>query len=280
MLLGGVFAVLAVGAMLARLGGDPTAADELARRVDRAEEPVRFSLRYQRGGTQVLACVMANTRFVIDVDTPAGTMVVRRDDEVIALVDADQFLLGGALFREALPTEWLAVRRDRAPASEALVRRVLGVDLAGYLLSPELPATGRATAAAALDAARDVARIAPVAVAGQRADGYRLELDADRYAAAATEPPTSVPPTSSRPAGEAVPVIDVWVTESGAVVRVGIRPQTNSGQSGPAEDGWTVDYRPDTSQPVPRPGPGEVTDVDLVDPARLVPALVGCELGG
>lgn len=271
--------MLAVGAILARLGGDPTAADELARRIARAEEPVRFSLRYQRGGTQVLGCVMVNTRFAIDVDTAAETMVVRRDDEVVAIVDGETLLLGGVLFRDPLPTEWLAVPRDRATGSEGSVRPVLGADLAGYLLSPELPATGRATAAAALDAARHVAPIEPVVVGGQRADGYRIRLDADRYAAAATAAPTSVTP-SSTPAAEAVPVINVWVTSDGAVVRVGIRAQTNSGQPGPAEDGWTVDYRPGASQPVPRPGRGEVTDVDLVDPARLAPALVGCELGG
>lgn len=271
--------MLAVGAIFARLAGELTVADELARRITRAEAPVRFSLRYQRGGTQVLGCMMANTRFAIEVDTAAETMVVRREDEVIALVEGERLLLGRALLREPAPTAWLAVPLDRATASEAPVRRVLGVDLAGYLLSPELPATGRATVAAALDAARDVARIDPVVIAGERADGYRLQLDADRYAAAATEAPTSAPPTST-PADEAVPVIDVWVTDNGAVTRVAIRPQTRRGKPGPAEDGWIVDYSPDTSRPVPRPGPAEVTDVDLVDPDLMAPALVGCQLGG
>lgn len=282
MLLAGVLAVVAVGSMVARITADPTAADELARRLAGAEEPARFSLRYQRGGTQVLGCVLANTRFTSDVDTAAETMVVRRDDGVVALADRDRLLLGSALFRDPPPTAWVAVRRDRAGPAALALRRLLGADLAGYLLASQLPATGRATAAAALDAALAVERIDALVSGGLRADGYRLRLDADRFAAAANvaaATSASTPPTSMS-APEPVPVLDVWVAADGTVLRIGIRPQDSRGEPAPAEDGWVVDYRPLIDDAPPRPAPRDNTEIDLIDPATLVPAPVGCELGG
>ena len=277
-LLGGVLALAALGVILARPGAGPTPEGDLRRRLARAEEPARFSLDHQRGGSRVLECVLVNTRLAIDVDSRAGTMAVRREDgELIAFVDPDTLLLRSDLFRDPpFTTRWLAVPRTLSPSILPALRRALGADLAGYLLAARLPATGPATAAAALEASSAVERIDPLVQAGARADGYRLRLDPDRFAAAATIPGvTSTTSTTVTP----VPRIDVWVTPDGNVVRVSIRPQTDRGP-GPAEDGWTVDYGPPATVPPPQLPPGETTDIGEVDSSVLAAAAVGCELGG
>jgi len=274
-----VLAVLAVAvAVVVSVNADPTTADELAKRLARSVDPRLFSLRYERGGTEVLGCVLVNTRFVLDVDTDAETVVVRVDNEIVAMADEEVLLLGRALFRGELPTPWLDVPR-RDAATDPAVRRVLGADLAGYLLAAQPPATGRATAAAALDAARDVTPIDPITISGHPVDGYRVRLDADRFTAAATlttEDATEPTPTS---APVLAPVIDVWVAGDGTVARIAIRPLDEAGEPRPAEDGWTVDYSPATSSPS-WPGSIDITGVDIVDPGLLAAAPVDCALGG
>jgi len=269
-----------VAAIVARRPAEPTVANELRGRLDRAEEPARFSLDHQRGGTRVLDCMLPNTRFSIDVDTSVRTMAVRREDGgLVALVDPDTLLLGRDLFRDpTFTTPWLAVPRDASASTIAGERRVLGADLAGYLLAPEVPATGRATAVAALDAAATVERTDPLREAGERANGYRLRIVPDRFDAATLPDAASSTTTPSRAAP--APQIDLWVTAGGTVVRISVRPQTIAGEAGPAEDGWVVDYGPPPADRAPRPGSAETTPIAQVDASALAPAAVGCQLGG
>lgn len=272
-----MLAVIAVAAIVARIGGsEPTAAEELRARLDRAEQPTRFSLRYRRGGTQVLGCMLPNTRFRVDVDATAPTMVVRSDDDrILAVTDRAQVLLDRALFRDPpFTSPWLAVRRVGDSSSAATVRRVLGVDLSAYLLSPRPPATGTATVSAALDAAATVDRIESLDLDGERADGYRLRIDADRFVAAAPVP------SGTAPERGAAPLIDVWATRAGSVIRIAIRPQDARGVTRPAEDGWIADYSQASGTELSEPAADEITGIDQVDQTLLAPAVVDCELGG
>ena len=274
----GVLALVAVGVVVARPGAEPSAEGELRRRLARTEEPNRFSLDYERGGSGVVGCMLSNTRFTIDVDIPAGAMAVRRGGgATVALADSEVLLLHGDLFRNPpFTTPWLAGPRDPAASTAPALERVLGADLAAYLLAAQLPASGRSTVVAVLEAASSVERIDPLVTAGARAQGYRLRLDPERFAAATLPEAT----TSASPTVTPVPLVDVWVTNDGNVVRVSIRPQTNAGRPGPVEDGWTIAYGRTSAVAPAAPVPGETTDIAEVDASALLPAAVGCELGG
>jgi len=239
--------VVAVAAIVARRPAEPTAAEELRQRLDRAEEPARFSLDHRRGGTRVLDCMLPNTRFSIDVDTAARTMAVRREDgDLVALVDPDMLRLGRDLFRDPpFTSPWLAVPRDASASTIAGARRVLGADLAGYLLAPEVPATGRATAVAALDAAATVERTVPLREHGARADGYRLRIDPERFAAATL--PDAATPTTTSSAAVPVPLIDLWVTGGGMVVRIRVRSADERRRSRPARGRLDCRLQPTSS---------------------------------
>jgi hypothetical protein len=145
--------------------------------------------------------------------------------------------------------------------------QVLGAELGGYVLTGRLPATGRATVLAALDAASRVERVGVAEIGGASTDGFRITVDEKRFAQLAS------PSTSSEEAGEASrtrpPVIDVRLDDRDAVVRLAVQPMRSAGDDGPA--GWVVDYRAADEQltAVDEPVVTRLRDVDL---SRLRPA--------
>ena len=272
-------ALLAAGTWAAAtyLSRPKTAGDELARRLQAGAEPERFAIAYAAGGTRVKDCFLPNRRFVVFVDRPADVLVVTRsaaDPSPLVVARRHRVLLHRSLFRSgAVPDPWLAVPADIAgPAGDAL-RRALGTDLAGYVLTKYLPATGLATALAALEAADTVRRAAE---AGD--DRFTLTIDASRFeeltattapsATTAGTPPTA-PTTTSLPA----PTLDIWLDDNDSVTRIDVRVDEQEGASG-----WTTEYTASTTANPTIPA-SDIVDLADLDPAQLSsPRSTSCRL--
>lgn len=270
---------IVVGAALSALGADDGPARQLRRRIDGAGTPARFEYTYRRGGTRVLDCVLANTGYLGAVDRDVDALVIRftADAPPVAAVTADTMLLHRSLFTEPpFATPWLRLPRRLDPSATSGLRRALG-DLAGDLLAADLPASGEATALAALEIATDVDDLGPADIDGEPADHYRISINPQRYADVATTT------TSSGAAADGdgpVPVVDVWVTAQ-HVTRVAITPARPDGTPRAGEDGWVIDYRPLASAvAAPAPAAAEVTASSAIDLAALVPARRACQLPG
>lgn len=279
LLLAVVVGMVAVASLAsAGRGNDDTAAAELRRRVERAGVPTRFSFVYQRGGTRVLGCVLANTAYAADVDTDTGVLVVRsvNDGGPLAVVTANAILLHRSLF-EAPPFEarWLRLPRRPDDAVAGPVRRALG-DLASDVFAADLPASGEAITLAALDVATDVRATGASDRDGQRTAGYRIAVDPARFADAAASPTA----TTMIGDGDMAPVLEVWIGEGG-VIRVAVAPRRADGTPGAPEDGWTIEYRRRT-RPLTGATPvaADVTDVAAIKHATLAAARRDCRLPG
>jgi len=269
-----------IGAALSALRADDGPARQLRRRIDGAGTPARFEYTYRRGGTRVLDCVLANTGYLGAVDSDVDALVIRftADGPPVAAVTADTMLLHRSVFTEPpFATPWLRLPRRLDPSATSGLRRALG-DLAADLLAADLPASGEATALAALEVATDVDHLGPADIDGERADHYRISVDPQRYADVATT--TSTSSGAAADGDGPVPVVDVWVTAR-RVTRVAITPARPDGTPGAGEDGWVIDYRPLASAvAAPAPAAAEVTASSAIDLAALVPARRACQLPG
>lgn len=266
-----VGAAAAATALRDRGPDDPVA--DLRRRVASGPDTARFTFRYERGGTDVLGCLLPNRAFTVDVDGPAGVAVFRAvtDGETIAMVRPRAVFVSRRLFETPpFATEWLSLGTDASTEISGAVRRAVGADLADYLLAPGVPASGRALVRAALDIARDVTGPRPVLVDGIRADRYRITVDGARFAAAAADPGA----TTTTPRDDAVPRFDVALDRrSNRIVHVAVSPQPSGGRTATPDSGWTLEYENDAPSLAPPPRPSDVTaaagvDVDALSPAR------------
>lgn len=250
---------------------------DLARRLADAPDPARFALTYRRGGTRVLDCVLANTSFSAEVDRSRVRMLVRtegsEDQPTILVADGAVFLHRSLFTDPPFASAWLQATRPAGESAGDILRRVLGPDLAGDVARERLPASGHAIAAEALAVAASVERAGAGTIAGESAERFRLEVDPQRFADAATVP-GAAPPGQEEP----TPVFDVWVNGESRVVRVVVSAKRRDGTPAPPEEGWTVDYRPLAEPPFAIPPPSEVTDWSSVDTSRLMPAARECRL--
>lgn len=257
-----------------------TARGELAARLGDTTEPERFSFAYRAGGTRVLDCVLPNREFTVAVDQASGVAEIRprpAAPPVAILRPGREALLHRSLFRDGgVATTWLRVDHPVAPRDADQLGRVLGVDLAGYVVSGTVPPSGRATVLAALDIAREVSRLGRRAGAPAAVDGFRITVDADRL-------DDVVPRSTGRGDGraardEAIPLFDVWLDERNDIVRVEVRPSRPGDERDEPAAGWAVDYSPDAVELADR-GRLDVTDLREIDSAALRPRTPGgCEM--
>ncbi len=269
-----VVAALVVGGIVQQRSDKPaTPRQELARHLDAAPSSARFSMHYDRTGTRVLDCVALNLRYTARVDTDAQRMVVTTSglDQPSVIVESTQVLLRRSLFQHAPgQAEWLSVPRQFAAAARKTLTDVLGVDLATAVTSSRLPASGSELAAAALNIARSVRRLPPSDVDGDTVDGYRIRVsrrgyERDTLALNAEPGDTSL-----------LPVFDVWVDADNEVRRITIGSETEHDTTGPAENGWTMDFT--AARTVRRPAVGFTAPLGAADLAELRGAPQGCEL--
>lgn len=254
----------------ATLEGDGGAAGELRRRLGADGAPGPFAFEHRPGGTQVLGCVLRNRLVSGVVDTERRTAVLETEGTVVVHRRGDRVFLSPALFDPGLlQGAWLAVRLPSQDRSDAAVRAALGTVLSRYALAEGLPADGRDTALAALDAAVEVRRLDAASVEGRPVDRYRILIDAAAFSEGVDGDAANsdVPP----------PEIDVLVDEGDEVLRVVVTPTGTGEGPGVPEAGWTVDYRP--APPVDRADPLTIIDVeDLRRPILPAPGDRGCDL--
>lgn len=234
--------VAAVSAWTA--GGESGTANELARRLVSVDEPGRFSFDHRAGGTQVLDCFLPNRRIGGAVDYDAALAVLRDSAGTeIARKHPDRVLLHRNLFADhAVPTTWLELQLPMDEELRAQLATILGTELSGYLLTPGLPPSGRSTALAALDAAERIDPLPSTTIDSRRNDGFRITVDADRFADIAGADGSRAAPTTD----VAPPTIEVWIDGDDRVSRVTVLP----GRLDPADDdaaGWSIDYGSDVA---------------------------------
>jgi hypothetical protein len=277
----GVAVALIVAIVVSRSGTERTPRSELVRRLSQGAEPSRFWFSYERGGTRVLDCALANLRFTGEVDSDGGRVVLRLPDNPapVAVIDDASVLLHRSLFADPpFPADWLVFARPVDTAQQEALQRALGPDLAADVTAANVRASGRAIAEAALGVAASVERTSPATVDGRPADGYRITVDPERFATAAT---VSAPAAETRSASGAapVPVIEVWVDSSNTVVRVAVRPLLADGSPGAPENGWTVDYLPIQQVDLPLVSPSDTSGAGF-DLTLLTPAPRECRISG
>lgn len=271
--------VVAAGAWFFARPGDGSAgpAGELRARLARGEASEEFAFHHRAAGTEVLRCVLPNQELRGLVDQAAGVAVLRAasGQEVVRRTPR-QVLLHRLLFADGLiRSDWLQVELPVNPEAHVALTRVLGPELAGYALSVGLPASGAATAAAVSDAATAVETRGDARVNGRAVRRYEITLDPQRYNAKSAGP-------VERPSGGAAlppPVVDVWVTDDGEVVRVAVRAVRKEDGTAAVSTGWTIDY---DAQPRPLGNvdmtPEGISALEDVDLAGLVAAPGGCEI--
>jgi len=162
LLLAAVAGIVAVATAVAAWPGNGTGADdELARRLTATDEPSRFQFDHRAGGTRVLDCFLPHRQIIGSVDYDSGIAVLRASTgSEIARKHTDRVLLHRNLFAEdVLPTGWLELALPIDDDVRAPLAAILGTELAGYLLTQGLPASGRATALATLAAADRIDRL-------------------------------------------------------------------------------------------------------------------------
>ena len=261
-------------------GSDTSGRDALSRRLELGVDPQSYSFTYERGGTRALDCLQPNLRYMAEVDTARGQMVVRglgRSSRTIALASVDQVWVHRSLFDSPpFETPWLVLPRAPSPSVTAAVQKSLGTDLASTLLGDGLPPNGSQTVRAALDIARTVDRIEPITIGDSRADGFRLEVDPAGFADAAPLPEGGR--NAATEASELLPVLDAWVTLRGEVVRLAVRPVESDGTFRPPEEGWHLDFGASDGVNMTEPAHGDTTDASSVDTDELRPSKMACRL--
>ena len=275
-------AVATVAAVAASLvawpaGGGSSPADELARRLVSTDDPDRFTFVHRAGGTRVLDCFLPNRQIAGVVDYDAALAVLRdATGTEVARKEPERVLLHRSLFAEGtVATEWVDLELPMDRGLGARLSRILGTELAGYVLTPGLPPSGRATALAALDAANRVDAPPATTIDGRRSDGFRITVDGDRFGDIAGADDDRAAPTTD----VAPPVIDVWIGQDDRVRRVTVLPGRPESADDEAAAGWSVDYGT-IGPPLDTRRPSSVTDAADVDRGRLQgrPATGGCEV--
>ena len=233
----------------------------------------------------MLDCFLPNRDFWGDVDYQSGVLLLHSTtaDTPIAMVADRRVVLHRSLFGAgSVPTTWVQLDRPAKPTARPVVTRVLGVDLAGYVLADALPPSGRATALAALDVAGEVNRIGSRRIGAVKADGYRIGVDAEKFT---NEAPPSTTVASDEAARTPVPDFEVWLGSDNTVVRIVVQPQgIDRDPKEPETSGWAIDYLP--GEPVVFTESADVTAFDALEPAfdalepstLAAPAAAGCNL--
>lgn len=254
------------------------AKQELTRRLGLSREPDRFKFHHRAGGSTVLDCFLPNREFWGDVDYGSGVLLLRSTTAgaPIAMVADRRAMLHRSLFAAgAVPTTWVQLERPARPTARPVVTRVLGVDFAGYVLADALPPSGRATALAAVDVAGEVNRIGSQSIGAVQADGYRIGVDAEKFANEAS-PSTTL--ASNETARTPVPDFEVWLGSDNTVIRIVVQPRgIDRDPKEPGISGWVVDYVP--GEPVAPIESADVTAFDALEPSTLgASASDGCNL--
>lgn len=255
-----------LAAVLAACSAGGPQSTDLEARLDAIDEPGSFTMAYRAAGTDVLACVQPNRRFTIDVDTSALAFVVRdaAAGSIVAERRARFLRLHEDLFAVGTTeATWVEVDLDAASSDRiAALRRVLGPDLAEYLLAASPPSSGPATAAA----------LVPIASSIEVTDDdggtttFRLQLDPGGFAEGATLDPDQ--------ADAAPPLIDLTLDDRG-VRQIVVRAPGDE-----AAGGWTIDYVDPGADVPDAPAPGSAVDLDdLATDDLRAPAIVGCAVG-
>ena len=229
----GVALLLLSGLLASCARGPEGTRDALRAEVDAVAGESRFRFDYRATGTRVPDCFLPYREFAISVDlTGAGALEARHPDgSLIAVRAGDWLYVSGAALDNALGGAWIRLRPDASDERASAVRRALGADLSGYVMSSDFPAPPAETVQAVLDIATDVQRLE---------DGtFRITADAAKLAAAAPLPSDSDDPS---PGGEA-PVVDVVIAES-AITRIVVQAGTSSTDGEPSSSGWAADYGP------------------------------------
>lgn len=250
--------VLALSSCADRSG--PGSSD-LREALGKLEDQGRFTMAYRANGSQVVECFFRNRSFTLEVDRLSTTMVaLSADGRVIASRDGDLVVMHRSLFAPgSFAASWIEADLQMLDAAEDdVLRRALGDDLAGYLLAPDLPASGEMTAVAAVEVAENV----QVLNENDQGTIYRLTLDAEQFADRAAENASVEPSTSATPP----PVIDVAL-DAVRVSRINVR----SGQAEEADAaGWSIAFGPlraGAASPVTEPA----VSIDELGDAPLVP---------
>lgn len=257
--------------------GASSDAEELGRRLDASDEPSRFSFEHRAGGTRTLDCFLPNRAVAGTVDYEAGLAVLRdATGTEIARKHQDRVLLHRDLFAEGtVPALWLHLALPPSDELRAPLTATLGTELVGYVLSPGLPPSGRATALAALDAAERVDPLPATTVDDRRSDGYRIVVDADRFAETAPSPEDGAAPgTDLTP-----PTVDIWIDEGDRVNRVAVLPGRPAVADEEGAGGWSIDYEM-SAPPFDVREPTSLSDVTDVELSRLSarPSTGECEV--
>ena len=270
-----VAVAVVVLALLVR-GGDAGPSPALSRRLEQAPDPVRFGFRYEASGTRILDCVRGNRRFVGAVDRSENLLVLSdaSDADAFAVVTGSAVFLHRSLFRGgALSAPWMRIGANATPQERGRLTEMIGPDVASYVLAGGLPPSGVQTARAAMEVAREVTPLGKRAVAGTRATGFRVAVDADRFAA---ETGGSAPSGSA--AVPQAPTVDVWLDERDVVVRVDVRPGVTAESAGDeVAAGWSLDYADGASPALPE-DIADAVDLAAVDVSALAPAPVPCDV--
>lgn len=251
---------------------------ELAGRLRLSGEPDRFEFHHRAAGSTLLNCFLPNREFWGALDYRSGVLLLRSTTTgtPIAMVTDRRAVLHQSLFGAGAElTTWVQLERPAKPTARPVLTRVLGVDLAGYVLGDALPPSGRATALAALDVAREVNRIGSQSIGTVQADGYQISVNAEKFIQEAS-PSSTV--ASDEAARTPVPNFEVWLGSDNTVVRIVVQPRDVDRDPKEADtSGWAIDYLP--GEPVAFKDAGDVTAFDALEPSTLAaPAAAGCNL--
>lgn len=254
------------------------AQQELARRLRLSGQPDRFKFHHRAGGSTLLECFLPNREFWGALDYQSGVLLLLSTTAgaPIAMVADRRAMLHRSLFAAgAVPTTWVQLERPAKPTARPVVMRVLGVDLAGYVLADALPPSGRATALAALDVAGEVNRIGSQRIGAVQAEGYRIGVDAEKFT---NEAPPSTTVASDEAARTPVPDFEVWIGSDNTVIRIVVQPRGIDGDPKKQDiSGWAIDYLP--GEPVAFSESSDVTAFNALEPSTLAaPGAAGCNL--
>lgn len=231
--------------------GTVDARRSLADALDQIPDPPAFGFTYRAQGTTVLDCVLPNREFVVKVDRDRTAMAIESvEGRLLVRRDGQSVLLGGSMFSNA-PT---GVRLN-VPLEEALspaIRRVLGVDLAGYVLADGLPDPPAEIARAALKHATAVDSLPSADAPASATTGYRLAVQDTSGAF----------------------ILDVWIAVDTSIARLAVSPTSALDGTRPGDQtaaGWVSDFFESSALGSPTADSGPV-DITSLDPARLSPA--------
>lgn len=240
---------VAIAALTVLVACAPSAEQRLVDRVERAVEPTRFGFTHVAMTSAAAGCVRPFLRFRGEVDYDRRLFVASNHDdrsEVIAAMNRDDVLLSSSLF-ESVAARWIRIRRPVPEPLVAIVERALGPDLAPYVTASDLPPSGIATVADALQVASSVRAIEGV-------DTFRLTFDA------------------STALGE-IEAIDTEIDPRGQVRSLSVRPETIASDGG--RGGWRITYA-DAAATVSIPSPEDAADATAVAP--LMVRALPCQL--